>query len=398
MDVETAGPEPPAPTPSEHIHVGPDGFTYAESAPYASAHRYLDAYLAVCIAIGPDLWRHQRLERLLSEVERARGVREMPCPEIVCATIERIGWVQANRPAVPEHPWEDMLRRLLSHLFYDRACGHVAFSPEQIDHILRLLVASYWLMGNCWYEVLPLVERAVREHPLTPERRQLVWAYVDNIVLTGLDFHIADEDAHTLARLDEMTGRIQLGLRAGDAWADAALADIDAMPEAARIAWEKLVQHALTATTSRPTKVWLRRAAERIAPIGWHEVEAHLIRWFDAATRPMHDRNATVLIGLVWCCALRDSAELAQAVGRLGEAMFKKVGLYARSLKAGNACLYTLSMMPGMESIAQLARLSLRVKGRGAQKAVGNALAVAARRAGLPRDGGGGDDGTDLRP
>jgi hypothetical protein len=283
-----------------------------------------------------------------------------------------------------------MLRQMLSHLFYDRDCGNIAFAPEQIDHILRLLVASDRLMGNCWYEVLPLVERAVREHPLTPERRQLVWAYVDNIVLTGLDFHLADEDAHTLARLDEMTGRMQLGLRAGDPWADEALADVAAMPEAVRSAWEKLVQHALTATTSRPTKVWLRRASDHIAPIGWHEVEEHFIRWFDTATcpatLPMHDHNATILRGLVWCCTLQDSVQLAQAVGRLGEAMFRKVGFHVRSLKAGNACLYTLSMMPGMESIAQLARLSLRVKGRGAQKAIGNALAVAAQRAGLARD------------
>ncbi len=47
---------------------------------------------------------------------------------------------------------------------------------------------------------------------------------------------------------------------------------------------------------------------------------------------------------------------------RLGEAMFQKLrGIGARSSKVGNACLYALSTMPGLEPTAQLARLGRRV-------------------------------------
>jgi len=42
--------------------------------------------------------------------------------------------------------------------------------------------------------------------------------------------------------------------------------------------------------------------------------------------------------------------------------MFQKLrGIGARSSKVGNACLYALSTMPGLEPTAQLARLGRRV-------------------------------------
>ncbi len=55
-------------------------------------------------------------------------------------------------------------------------------------------------------------------------------------------------------------------------------------------------------------------------------------------------------------------------------------------MKIGNACVYALGAMPGLEGVYQLALLKVRIKFRTAQNLIDKALTAAAEREGLPRD------------
>jgi hypothetical protein len=82
-----------------------------------------------------------------------------------------------------------------------------------------------------------------------------------------------------------------------------------------------------------------------MATLGWPAVEDMLMRWFDSATKPHVHRpygeNATILRGLLWCCAPQAGETLIRSIGRLADAMFKKIpDIGPRSPKVGNACLY----------------------------------------------------------
>ena len=95
-------------------------------------------------------------------------------------------------------------------------------------------------------------------------------------------------------------------------------------------------------------------------------------------------QNADLLKGLVWFCALFEDADTAGAVSDLAQACFKKVTLFGPlSAKVGNACLCTLSHLPGLEPVAQLSRLRLKVKYAAALRLIDRALQEAAEKLGM---------------
>src|SRR5262249_4153803 len=83
------------------------------------------------------------------------------------------------------------------------------------------------------------------------------------------------------------------------------------------------------------------------------------MRFATAGGPLLPERNADALRGLVWLCSeLPEDRGLAAAIGDLGLACLKKVPNFgAYSAKVGNACIWALGAMPGIEPVAQLGRL-----------------------------------------
>jgi hypothetical protein len=52
----------------------------------------------------------------------------------------------------------------------------------------------------------------------------------------------------------------------------------------------------------------------------------------------------------------------------------------------GNACVWVLGNLPGLEGVGQLALLKLKVKTRNVQNSLEKAIDAAAQREGIPRD------------
>jgi hypothetical protein len=208
------------------------------------------------------------------------------------------------------------------------------------------------------------------------------------------------EGLRTVARLDELLGdptEIRIRIAPGEAWSDAALAELKGLPEDRRDAWARLLSHCGTATASKPAPRWLVAAGTLLTEVSVDSFRAHIGRWFPLANRwaevvppdedlgdlPARVQNEATLKGLAWCAGLLDHREAARALGTLALAAYKS-GPLAPSL--GNAAILSLGAMPGREGLAQLAVLKVRLTRASARKRVEKALEATAKRLGLAAD------------
>jgi hypothetical protein len=209
-----------------------------------------------------------------------------------------------------------------------------------------------------------------------------------------------------LLKLKKLAGivDIELPLLAGDPWADATRAEINALAPEQRTPWILLLQQCAAAGGSTPGQKWRTTVGTLVERLGWATVRAALLRWLPLTTqtRDMHEAqpweypqhtlvmqppNLDTLRGLVWLCAADDTRELAQALGGLVVAFYRKLpGVGPRSARLANAGIWVLGQMAGTHGLAQLALLKTRVRVPSGQKQIAAALAQAAQRSGLLPD------------
>jgi Domain of unknown function (DUF4132) len=207
-------------------------------------------------------------------------------------------------------------------------------------------------------------------------------------------------------RLDTVAaGGPQLRIEPGEAWSDAALADLKKLKAKPARAWNDLLTHCQTGGKGKFTPAWEKDAQPLIDAVGFDSLKDHALRWFPLVDKPRTQprerehrwepdydqlilpQHVELLRGLVWCCGLKEDADLARAIGKLALSAYRKVpGKGPRLVSLGNACVTALGRMPGLAPIGQLAVLKVKVKFRPAQKEFEKAFNTAAARENLPRD------------
>ena len=200
-------------------------------------------------------------------------------------------------------------------------------------------------------------------------------------------------------RLQALAAGPRLDLQPGEAWADAALADLQAMTGGQREAWNALLMYCQAGGTGKLTERWKEGARPLLDRVGFEAFKEHLLRWFprvdDPRAQPLARRFAwepdpnhilegphvALLRGLAWCAGLKSDTELAGALGQLALSAYRKLpGKGPRLAALGNACVAALAMMPGREAVGPLDELKAKVPSSAAQKEIQKALdAVAAR-------------------
>lgn len=204
----------------------------------------------------------------------------------------------------------------------------------------------------------------------------------------------------TVTRLrDLISDPKEVRLNAVDVWANAALADLQAMNDAERSHWNALLQHCQTAEGAKPSAKWKTSADELRQPIAADDFRSRVLAWLPLVARPapnpswegaewmMDSDNAAALKGLVWCCSGVNDPEIHRAITQLGITAYRKVpGVGPRAVALGNACVYALGQITGTDGVAQLAILKVRVKTRTAQNGIEKALTATAAREGVARD------------
>lgn len=238
---------------------------------------------------------------------------------------------------------------------------------------------------------------------------RLVAAFADQQGLTE-DMRSELADLEGLARDEqELAERLLAGdegaveLNRGDAFADVALDDFEAMDGEPRRIWQALVNHCNTAEGSKPTAKWTKAAKPLLEPLSAADFSGRLARWLDALAKPrstphargpaaetrwlLDDRNAETLKGLLWCVGIHGDDGLVPALATAGRAAYKKVpGHGARATAIGNACVLALANMSTRASLGGLAILKVRVNFGSAQKAIDKALDKVAAKLELPRE------------
>ncbi|GAB2860883.1 hypothetical protein GCM10027074_30010 [Streptomyces deserti] len=242
---------------------------------------------------------------------------------------------------------------------------------------------SFWHAER--FDVLARAELAAGR-PLAPP-------VVAVIRRTALDAYTCEELA---ALAKELTDPV---LNVGEEWAEQALRDATG-PD-----WQALLGHALTATASKPTAKWDKRARALIDALGADRVRAAVLPWLALVGRPRtlplerrdwqpdinsayDPYNATALRGLAWLLSLLPPhPEVPRALGALVETSLKKAaGLGPRNPKVANAGVVALARIDGETALAELARLVTRVTYKNTAKLLDTALETRAAALGLSRE------------
>ena len=199
-------------------------------------------------------------------------------------------------------------------------------------------------------------------------------------------------------------------IKPGEAWSDAALADINSQPGPSRVKWSELIELCKGTSGSTPSAKWLKTTGVLVDAVGRKAVCEHLTRWFPLVDRPrtqpiglsnrhehssdarypddlITDGHMDVLKGLCWVAGTLQNTDLTRALACLAISAYRKEpGIGPRAVRVGNAAVYALGQIPGRDSLGQLAMLKVKIKFIPAQKGVEKSLTAAAEREGLPRD------------
>lgn len=192
-----------------------------------------------------------------------------------------------------------------------------------------------------------------------------------------------------------------------DEFARYANPQLAALPPEQQNVWSKIIALALSANAGKPSEKYLKEAKTLIDTLGADRFKKMLHDWiefvcgsevqtetvthgaysYDTHVLPVCSINQTVLKGLVWMCShFHDSATLS-ALTQLALHSYEKIpNLGARYASIGNACFYALFRSKGLDGIASLSRLRLRIKFSNAQNAIANYLDEAAAQRGVSRN------------
>ena len=228
--------------------------------------------------------------------------------------------------------------------------------------------------------------------------------------------HLWDKKAATanLAALAELAGGSAEACfpAQDDELAQYANPQLAALPPEQQDVWSKIIALALSANAGKPSEKYLKEAKTLIDTLGADRFKKMLHGWiefvygneevrietftheyrggsynYDTHVLPVCSINQTVLKGLVWMCShFHDSATLS-ALTQLALHSYDKIpNLGARYAAMGNACFYALFRSKGLDGIASLSRLRLRIKFSNAQNAIANYLDEAAAQRGVSRN------------
>ena len=390
---------------AETTAIGPDLFPLSENSPLSAEHQLLSKVFEEVIGTAdyysPNLTLLKHGKQLLN-----------PPPDkaarLFFAAVER----RIYALLTPEPDYEDHAAWQSRYT----ARGIVNFIPIQVNSYSRDEIFDALLYYSTLNDSLeqtddqtirPLIQSAERyatEEALT-EGERYVLSLVRVSLVAGPLLGVVSKEINQLTTLIE--DGASFCLAPGEAWTDLVNSDYSQWSHQDRDKWNPLFEHWLTATSSRPSKKWLRVAGELIETIGDAKLVESLLRWLPEVTQgrsvrkfgsysgdargmadTMHDENATALRGILWTIpTLPQRDQFLRLVSEVTLSAYRKVpGVGPRSAKVGNAGVYFLSELGSTDAIGQLAVLKVRVKFATAQKEIEKAFHKTAETLGLPKD------------
>jgi len=182
---------------------------------------------------------------------------------------------------------------------------------------------------------------------------------------------------------------------------------IQRQPEEERLIWYKVVGHCQKAAGSKPSAKYSEQSKALVHELGIEKYKSMVLDWLEfiiklkestqehrniyngreytyTSTEFLASATLDAVKGVVWSCAQFFDTRTLQIVAALAERCFKKIpGKGPAAASVGNACLYTLYKSKGLEGIAHLSRLKLRIKQSSTQTLIEKYLTDAAAAEGV---------------
>lgn len=268
------------------------------------------------------------------------------------------------------------------------------YQDADLIALLKMANASWNTFG--WYRPHKAILGAIERH------------YKDNKIPEKLITHLKDvrkfsrgglfsyaEDTELYDRVNMILGeKKQSALKPDFNWSKNMRTDIDGLAAEQHQHWSKLIEHAVSAKASRPTKKWLNEAKQHIDAIGEKEIIEKVVYWFKLLrdekfdAMPLKDNtNNTIVKGLVWITMQLPVEQIAREVKLLAIYSFRKIpDVGAVSTRVGNACLHVLGQLPGLDSVSMLNELMQKIKYPSARRLIEKALDSAAANNNMSRE------------
>ena len=283
------------------------------------------------------------------------------------------------------------------------------FEGQVEDEALLALLDLFGDFALAWYvarprdEVCAALARRAGEGPFEDDLASGV-----RLAIKRLRGRASDPENRKLAdNLARLNGNDpEPCLDPGEAWSDAALADLGAMDQGRRRAWLALLRGCQWLGLGKPTARWIEEVAPLFDAVGHEDFRAALLRWFPLVDRPrtlpkpirpgseeasgdlIEGHHVDLLKGLVRCAWRVADRDIIQALGGLALGSYREVpGKGPRMVALGNAAVAALGSIQGPDALGQLALLRVEVEAPAARKGISKAFAAAASREGTPRDG-----------
>lgn len=276
--------------------------------------------------------------------------------------------------------------------------GEMLKVKRSFKHDEVVVLIEYFSMYPYRYTVIiKILKNYLSKNELTPALQDAV-----SELVSIADGYSDSTIARQSAKMAELAGlkTKTMHIRPGEAWADRALEDIGGMEGERKAIWESIIEHCMRARQAKPSKRWTTTAEKLLKDIGYDAYKSVVKPWFALADKPRTQEtntwrgdsyitpiNADILRGLVWFCAFEPDLEMADALADLAVSAYRKEpGVGPRCVSVGNASIWVLGMMPGLECVSHLARLKVKIKVNKAKQSIAKALLIASEREGISPD------------
>ena len=282
-----------------------------------------------------------------------------------------------------------LLQTLMSQLFR----RNLPYRDTDLVQLLKTANDDWKRFG--WYRPHKVLLGAIERHYANQGLPAEIVPHIKKVKsLTRGWVHDYAEDRELRKRADILLGNENpSSITADFDWSKTLIRQLASSAEDQQAAWRPLIVHAMSASSSKPSKKWLSTASEYLDAVSVDEyaglfaamAENIQAEKFDSC--PLSDENNSDLVkGLVWIASLLPADGVARDIKSLAIYCFRKVpNIGAVSTKVGNACVYVLGQLPGLDSVSMLNELNQKVKYPSARRLIEKALDQAAMRAGMDR-------------
>ena len=139
-------------------------------------------------------------------------------------------------------------------------------------------------------QMIKLIEDFLIENKMTLSIQEKI----ERLILLIKPYESTSEYRRYKLRLQELsdTTTLRAPFVKGEAWSDAALADLEGLEDSEKAHWLKLLNACIKASGSAPTSKWLKNSETLMNEVGFDQFRRAALKWFPLVDKPRTQRIA----------------------------------------------------------------------------------------------------------